>query len=81
MDSVLGIPRILTSTTRGSIERSFLTFPDVLFLGVFKSSLKDVSKRYGELKNDQDTSLTSEEKLSKAFEEGFEALPFLNKAF
>jgi cell surface protein SprA len=75
------MPRIINSTTRGSVERSFLTFPDVLFLGVFKSSLKDVSTRYGELKNDQDTSLTDEEKLSKAFEEGFEALPFLNKAF
>lgn len=77
----LGIPSITNATVTGSVERSFLTFPDVLFLGVFKSSLKEVSKRYTELKADRDTTLSDDEKLAKAFEEGFEALPFLRKAF
>ena len=78
-DSLTGIPSISNTGTTGSIERSFMTFPDVLFLGVFKSSLKDVSKRYADLKNDP--TLNDEERLTKAFEEGFEAIPILSKLF
>ena len=63
------------------MDRSFLTFPDVLFLGAFKTSLKEVSKRYGEYKSDVTNTKSDEEKLSQAFQEGFEALPFLNKYF
>ncbi|MBI4534641.1 MAG: cell surface protein SprA, partial [Ignavibacteriae bacterium] len=77
----LGFPTITNTTTSGSIERSFLTFPDVLFLGIFKSSLKEVSKRYSELKANRDTTVSDEEKLGRAFEEGFEALPFMRKLF
>lgn len=80
-DSVYGIPTVLNATTSGSVDRSFFTLPDVLFLGVFKTSLKEVSKKYGELKNDQSSTLTDEEKLNKAFEEGFEAMPFMRKIF
>jgi cell surface protein SprA len=63
------------------VDRSFLSFPDVLFLGVFKSSLKEVSKKYGELKTDKGDTRTDDEKLNQAFEEGFEALPILRKTF
>ncbi|MBK7256546.1 MAG: cell surface protein SprA [Ignavibacteriae bacterium] len=80
-DSVYGIPTVFNTTTSGSVDRSFLTFPDVLFLGSFKTSLKEVSKRYGELKNDKDNTKSDEEKLNQAFEEGFEALPFMRKVF
>lgn len=80
-DSIYGIPTILNTTTSGSVERSFLTFPDVLFLGAFKTSLKEVSKKYGELKNDKGDTRSDEEKLSQAFEQGFEALPFLRSVF
>ena len=80
-DSVYGIPTLLNTTTSGSVDRSFLTFPDVLFLGAFKTSLKEVSKRYGEYKSDVTNTKSDEEKLSQAFQEGFEALPFLNKFF
>jgi cell surface protein SprA len=76
-----GIPAVVNTTTSGSVDRSFLTFPDVLFLGAFKTSLKEVSKRYGELKSDKGNEKSDEEKLSQAFEEGFEAMPFLRKAF
>jgi cell surface protein SprA len=65
-------------TITGSVERTFLTFPDVLFLGIFKSNLKQVSKRYAELKKTGSDS-TGAEILATAFEEGFEALPFLRK--
>jgi cell surface protein SprA len=68
-------------STTGSIDRSFLTFPDVLFLGMFRTSLKEVGKRYAELQATGDSSITEERKLSQAFEEGFEALPWLKKLF
>ncbi|MEK9137313.1 MAG: hypothetical protein AAB393_09325, partial [Bacteroidota bacterium] len=80
-DTIRGIPTIINTATAGSVERSYLSFPDVLFLGMFKSSLKDVSKRYADLKRDRDTTRSQEEKLAQAFEEGFEALPFLKKVF
>jgi cell surface protein SprA len=80
-DTVVGIPTLINATTTGSVDRSFLTFPDVLFLGSFKTSLKEVSKRYAELKSDVTSTKTDEEKLSQAFEEGFEAVPFMRKVF
>jgi len=70
-----------STITSGSIDRSFLTFPDVLFLGIFKTSLKEVGKRYAELRADGDSTVAEERKLSQAFEEGFEALPLLKKLF
>lgn len=75
------IPIPLTSQTSGSVDRSFLTFPDVLFLGIFKTSLKEVSKRYADLKNNGDASTNDDQKLTQAFEEGFEAFPILRKIF
>ncbi len=78
----LGIATIKNYSSTGSVERSFLTFPDVLFFGVFKTGLKQVSKRYAELKNTgSDSTGGDAEKLAQAFEEGFEALPFLRKFF
>lgn len=77
----LGIPAITNVATSGSVERSYLSFPDVFFLGIFKSSLKDVSKLYSDLKHNRDSTVSNDEKLAQAFEQGFEALPFLNKIF
>ncbi len=67
-------------STSGSVDRSYLTFPNVLFLGMFKSDLKEVSKKFAQLKANKD-GVPEEEKLAKAFEEGFEALPLLRKVF
>ncbi len=80
-DSTVGIPTLLNTTTSGSVDRSFLTLPDFLFLSSFKTSLKEVSKRYAELKSDASDTKSDEEKLNQAFIEGFEALPFLRKVF
>lgn len=77
----LGIATIKNYSSTGSVERSFLTFPDVLFLGVFKTGLKQVSKRYAELKSGPDSTGGDAEKLAQAFEEGFEALPIFRKFF
>ncbi len=80
-DSTFGIATLTNSTLTGSVERSFFTLPDVLFFGVLKSNLKEVSKKYAELKNDGNESLSDDEKLARAFEEGFEALPLFKTAF
>lgn len=74
-------PRAPLLSTQGSVDRSFLSFPDVLFLGMFKSSLKEVSKRYAELKANRADTTSNDEKLARAFEEGFEALPIFRKIF
>jgi len=80
-DTLVGMPVLKNQSISGTIDRSFLTFPNVLFLGVFKTSLKEVSKRYAELKNGEGASASDETNLNRAFEEGFEALPFLRKIF
>jgi len=77
----LGRPTVVNATTSGNVDRSFISMPDVLFLGLFKTSLKEVAKRYGELKSSTDSSSSDDEKLSQAFEQGFEAMPFFRKIF
>ncbi len=77
IQSVGGTPNV---SITGNVDRSFLTMPDVLFLGIFKTSLKEVSKRYAELKSVEDT-VSDDAKLGQAFEEGFEAMPIFRKIF
>ncbi len=77
----LGIQNLLSTTTTGSIDRSFLTFPDFLVFSLFGTGLKKTSKIFSELKRNGDSTRTEDEKLSQAFEEGFEALPLLRKIF
>ncbi len=74
------IPTFVNQTISGTVDRSFLTFPDVLFLGMFKTSLKEVSKQYAALKT-ADGGTNTEGDLTSAFEKGFEALPWLQKIF
>ncbi|MBK7630274.1 MAG: cell surface protein SprA [Ignavibacteriales bacterium] len=58
----------------GTLNRSFLTIPPVLFLSAFKSGIKQVAELY----NPQDPNSN----LSKAFVKGFESLPiFANFGF
>ncbi len=58
----------------GTLNRSFLTFPPVLFLSVFKSGIKQVAELYNPLDPNAN--------LSDAFVEGFESLPiFANFSF
>jgi cell surface protein SprA len=77
----LGIPTIQNVSTNGNVDRSFFTMPNVLFLGLFKTSLKDVSKRYADLKAAGDSTASDDKLLSQAFEEGFEGLPLFRKLF
>jgi hypothetical protein len=73
----LGNPTPDVVTTGGSIERSYLSFPPVLFFKVFKSDLEDVGKKYQE----DLLTMTPGQALTQSFEQGMEALPFLNKIF
>jgi len=61
-------------SSTGTLNRSFLTIPPVLFLSVFKSGIKQVAELY----NPEDPNSN----LSTAFVEGFESLPiFANFGF
>jgi cell surface protein SprA len=80
-DSLYGIPALQNQTTAGSVERSFLSFPDFLIFGLFNTGLEQVSKRYAELKADPGNTKSDDEKLNQAFEEGLEAIPWLKEIF
>ena len=56
----------------GTLSRSFLSFPPVLFFSVFKSGIKTVHEKY-------DPNSTDPLALSNAFETGFESLPIFSK--
>ncbi len=81
----LGRPRagsIPVLNSSGSIERSFLTFPNVLFFSIFKTDIKKVGQLYQQFRQTKSGADDSdEEKLARAFEEGFEAAPFFKKLF
>jgi cell surface protein SprA len=55
----------------GTLSRSFLSFPPVLFLSAFKSGIKVVHDKY-------DPNSTDPMALSDAFESGFESLPIFS---
>ena len=77
------IPGTQVVSSSGSVDRSFLSLPNFLFLSSLKSDLKEVAKRYQEAKlNKADSASTTDaEKLARAFEGGFESLPFFTKVF
>jgi len=77
----LGIVSVITMTTTGDIERSFLSFPPVLMFESLKSNLKEVNNQFEQRLSDPSDTRSDEEKLAEAFEEGFEALPFLRSLF
>jgi hypothetical protein len=72
-----GNPSTISTTTSGSIERSYLTFPSFLFLKFFNTNLENVGKKYAEYQS----SMSQDAALAKAFEDGLEALPWLHKVF
>lgn len=70
-----GNPKTISTTTSGSIERSFVSFPSFLFLKFFNTNLENVGKKYEEYQG----SMSQDAALARAFEEGLEAMPWLNK--
>lgn len=74
----LGNQTIASVTTTGKLERSFMTFPDFLFFSFLNTNMESVNERYQELLNDSGDGRTETEKLAEAFEDGFEAMPWLS---
>ncbi|MBE0644954.1 MAG: cell surface protein SprA [Bacteroidetes bacterium] len=75
----LGNQLIAGVTTTGKLDRSFMTFPDFLFFSFFNTNMTSVSDRFQELANDPTDTRTQAEKLAEAFEDGFEAVPWLQQ--
>lgn len=75
----LGQATITSVTATGQFERSYMTFPDFLFFSYFNTNVGNVNERYQQLLNDPSDRRTNSEKLAEAFEEGFEAVPWLTK--
>ncbi|MBI5476399.1 MAG: cell surface protein SprA [Ignavibacteriales bacterium] len=80
----LGNPIFKDQSINGSVERSFISIPPVLFFKVFKSNMENVGKKYDEIMlrekgSEQDNAVKSREAIAEAFEKGMEALPFLSK--
>ncbi len=70
-----GNPSVLNRLVSGSVDRSFVSLPPVLFFRFFKTSVEDVNKIYERMKSDREDPRTNDTKLSQAFEDGLEALP------
>ncbi len=81
----LGNPMESTQSTlvSGQVSRSFLSLPPVFIFSMFKSGMGQVATDYQNLKNADPNNLqsTDDQKLSQAFVNGFETLPFLDKIF
>ncbi|MHB1050429.1 MAG: T9SS outer membrane translocon Sov/SprA [Bacteroidota bacterium] len=76
-----GRTTLFSSASGGAIERSFMTFPPTLIFSMFKSGIEDVGKKYNEMISNTSDTRSKDEKLSEAFETGFESLPILRKIF
>ena len=72
-----GIPIENNRVVSGDVDRSYLTFPPILFFKFFRTSIEDVQKRYEEMRVDVGDERPSDAKLAQAFEDGLEAAPFL----
>ncbi len=66
-------------STSGSIDRSFFTLPPTFIFSAFKSGIGEVSKEFAALQNNTGDTRTDDQKLSQAFESGFETLPLFQK--
>jgi cell surface protein SprA len=71
----------VSSTVSGSVDRSFNALPPVLFFKLFNTSIENVNEKYESMKQDPNDTRTPTAKLSQAFEQGMEALPWLTKIF
>jgi len=75
----LGNPSIQSRSVSGNVDRSFLSFPPVLFFKLFKTGVDQMGNLYEAMRNDPNDTRASSEKIAQAFEDGFEALPLSRK--
>ncbi len=75
----IGVPFESNKVVSGDIERSYLTFPPILFFKFFRTSVEDVQKQFERMRIDPSDTRTPDAKLAEAFEGGLEAVPLLKK--
>lgn len=77
------IPSTVSEQISGQVSRSFFTLPPVFIFSMFKSGINQVASIYQNLKagDPQNLESSDNEKASKAFLQGFETLPLLDKFF
>jgi hypothetical protein len=75
----LGVPSVRSQTISGNVDRSFLTFPPVLFFKFFKNGVDQMGNTYQTLQADPNDTRAPSEKIAQAFEDGFEAIPLSKK--
>ncbi len=77
------VPSSQSVLVSGQVSRSFFTLPPVFIFSVFKSGIGQVGTDYQQLKAQDPNNLqsTDDQKLSQAFVNGFETLPFFDKFF
>ncbi|MBI3789242.1 MAG: cell surface protein SprA, partial [Ignavibacteriales bacterium] len=75
----LGVPFENSRVVSGDVDRSYLSFPPILFFKFLHTGIEDVQKQYEQLRVDANDTRTADAKLAQAFEEGFEALPLSKK--
>jgi cell surface protein SprA len=74
----LGRPSLISNNTTGGFDRSYLSLPPILMFKFFNTNLETVNKKFEALKSEKGAR-SDAEKISQAFEEGLEALPWLSK--
>jgi cell surface protein SprA len=77
----LGVPEIINSTRTGDVDRSFMTLPPFLIFGALNGNMDEVAEQFKAAMEDPTDDRSEGDKLSTAFEEGMEAIPFLSKIF
>ena len=75
----LGVAFVNNEVISGDVDRSYLSFPPVLFFKFFRTSVEDVQKLYERLRVDRSDVRSNDAKLAEAFENGMEAIPFTRK--
>ena len=80
-DPLHAIPVITNRTLSGDMSRSFFTLPPVFIFKNLKMGIDEVNNKYQQLQaaDPGDSSSTPGAKLSQAFREGFEGMPWLSK--
>jgi cell surface protein SprA len=75
----IGNTSINSKVTSGDVSRSYLSFPPILFFKFLNTTIDEVHKEYMAARDDPNDIRNNDAKISDAFENGLEALPFGKK--
>jgi hypothetical protein len=75
----LGVAFVNNEVVSGDVDRSYLSFPPILFFKFFRTGVEDVQKEFERLRVDRSDIRSADVKLAEAFENGMEALPLMRK--